>query len=282
MRVLLYIRGIERYNMYAEFFERFLQKDWDGLYVDWAKPFSPGFCKTTPLHFSAYDAFMYGRALRQRVGEKGVLIAHTSIQTYLATSIFDAVIVGEFSVMHGGLLADPETSASYALLGGCGVNLIAGNSPDRAVFSSQTSSAYCAGLAYSAHPFMEPGKAFDEVSAYMHPIWNLWRALESPPVRVFNPAVGEADIAASSHEALHPVVYVAEDGSALVLVTNLGASEVSGTVDLDLERLGLKGGSVLTPVRVAGTHVLRAEGARIHCDRMPPWFYGGLLVRSGR
>lgn len=278
MRVGLYMRGIERYSLYFDYFEQYLERDRDGLYVDWAIPFSMGYCKTSALHFSAYDYFMFTRALRRRVGDQGFMIAHSSVQTYASMAAFDAVVVGEFSVMHGGLLSSPAVSTSYAMLGGCGVNLIAGNSADRAVFSSQRAAGFAAGLSYSAHPFMEPNKPFAQVSDYLHPLWALWRALGAPPVRLFNPATGDSPIARWSHEALHPVAYQAASGATLVTLANVSDEPVSGTVDLDFEALGIAAGAAVRPLVVKDTHPIRVEGARLAVENMPAYFYGGVLI----
>ena len=278
MRVLLYGRGTERYQLYSDYFERYLKRDWDGVYLDWSRARAMGFCKTSALHFSAYDYFMFMRRVRERVGDGGLMIAHSGIQTYLACCQFDAVLVGEFSVMHSGLLDEPEKSASYAMLSGCGINLIAGNSGDRSIFSSQQAAAYCAGLGYSAHPFMEPDIEFAGVSAYMHPLWKLWQSLGDAPVRVFNPAVGEAHIARQGDDALHPIAYRGPDGTLLVTVTNLSSKPLSdGTVTLDFAALCLDPGATLVPLDVPGTHPLQVDGHRIHCVDMPPWAYGGVL-----
>ncbi len=279
MRVLLYGRGTERYQLYSDYFEKYLKKDWDGVYLDWAHPCAMGFSKTSAKHFSAHDYFMFMRRIRARVGKNGIMIAHSQIQTYLASCHFDAVLVGEFSVMHSGLLADPDTSASYAMLGGCGISLIAGNSGDRLIFSSQVSSAYCAALGYSAHPFMEPDKDFDEVSAYMHPLWKLWQALGDAPVRVYNPAIGDAHVATWSHDALHPVIYEGSDGRLLVIVTNLSDQPLTdGSVEINLDALSLSGGVKFSPLDIEGTHSLEVEGNRIVCKGVPAWFYGGVMI----
>ncbi len=278
MRVLLYCRGIERYSMYSDFFEQYLRKDWDGVYMDWATPAAMGFCKTSAMHFSAYDYFMFTRAMRNRVGDRGVMIAHSSVQTYLSQASFDSVVCGEFSVMHSGLLSTPEKSASFAMQGGCGINLIAGNSADRAVFSSQRSAGFAAGMGYSAHPFMEPGKSFTEASGYMHALWNVWRALGSDPVRCFNPATGDSAVATWQGN-LHPVVYQAQNGSILVTVANLGEEEVTGDVTVDLKALGLHEGCALVPLAIKGTHPIAVRGNRLVVEKMPPYFFAGAVCR---
>ena len=52
MRVGYYIRGTEMWGQYSPFFEQFLEKDRDGVYVDWNTPFSMGAVRCSPMHVS--------------------------------------------------------------------------------------------------------------------------------------------------------------------------------------------------------------------------------------
>ncbi len=282
MRVAVYMRGTENYSLYMDFFEKYLKKDWDGLYIDWATPFGLGFTKATNKHNSIHNWFMFTRALRQRVGAGGIMIGHGAIQTHVSYACFDATLTGEFSVMHSGLLASPEFSASYSGFASCGVHLMAGNAPDRIAFSSQRAAGLSAGLGYQNHPFMEPNKPFDACSEYIQPLWNLFNALGGAPVRSYNASVGTGLGTRASDAALHPIVYQAADGATLVVVTNLSDAAVSGTVEIDLAALGLKAGSELKPLQVAGTHVPQVDGARIVLKDIPSYFFGGVLIAARR
>lgn len=279
MRVALYGRGVEQYSMYADFFEKYLRKDYDGLYLDWASPFAFGFSKSTTMHCSVYNWFMYMREVRRRVGENGILIGHTNMQTSASYVLFDAAISGEFSVLHSGLLSDPEYSQTYSGAACCGAHLIAGNSPDRSLFSSQRSAGFAAGLGYSVHPFMEPGKPFADCNAYIQPLWDLWRAMGQQPAKVYNPGVGTGPMLSWSHEALHPVAYQAEDGTTLLIVANLSEEAVSGSVTADLPALGLGRSAVLEPVPAAGTASGTVSGGTVSFEGLAPYFFAGFLVR---
>ena len=227
-----------------------------------------------------YDLLVtYHRRLQtaRELGKK--LIGHTIIQTYSSYALFDAALTGEFSVMHSGLLAEPQTSTSYGMLGGCGVHLIAGNAPDREIFSSQQAAAYSAGLGYSNHPFMEPGKDFADCNAFIQPVWDLWRSLPSEPVRVFNPAVGTGDPLSWTDDNLHPMAYQTADRTTLVLVTNLGQKPVSGTVEIDFEALGLSSRTKMQPLNVSRTHPLKVDQNKVIVENMPSYSFGGLLAR---
>ena len=205
-------------------------------------------------------------------------MGHSIVQNHVSFAAFDGMLTGEFSVLHSGLLADPMTSASYTGINSAGVHLMAGNVPDRVLFSSQRAAGFAAGLGYGNHPFMEPGKKFADCCAFIQPLWDLLRAMPKPPVRVHNPAVGTSAVTRSSHEALHPVVYQASDKSALVIVTNLSDKPVSGSVDVDLAALGLKAGAVIKTLPVKGCHVAQIQGGRIIVNNLQPYYFCGQIV----
>ena len=100
MRVLYYIRGTEQWLQYATFFEDYLKRDFDGLYADWNTPFFMGYVKCSPLHVSLHNYFHFTRALRQRVGPRGLLIGHTNGANSLTLANFDVALSGETSVRH--------------------------------------------------------------------------------------------------------------------------------------------------------------------------------------
>jgi hypothetical protein len=278
MRVLLYARGIEMYFMYMNFFEKYLKKDWDGIYMDWAIPFSTGYTKSSYRHSSVYNYFMFTRALRKRVGENGVLIGHSIIQAANSYAAFDGAVTGEFSVLHSGLLEAPLTSASYAGMPCVGAHLIAGNSPDRAMFSGQRAAGVAAGLGWANHPFMEPGKDFANCSAFTKPLWDMINSLSSDPVRVFNPAVESRGFAKWSNESLWPIAYKDARGNVLVIVANLSEKAVSGSVEIDPKELGLRPGVALKPLKIKNAHVAKVAGNKIVIEKMAPYFFCGVMI----
>ncbi len=281
MRVLFYMRGIEQYMMYSDFFDTYLKKDWDGLYIDWASPFLMGFAKSTVKHSSIYNWFMFMRALREKVGKDGVIIGHTTMQSPSNYALFDVALTGEFSVLHSGLLAEPEISTSYAGQSCCGLHLIAGNAPDRRAFSSQKAVAYAAGLGWSNHPFMEPGFEFEHSCGFTLPLWKLLSCLDGAPVRTLNPSVESTDVVTWSDEALYPLVYMDKSGNALVLVANLSEKTVAGEVTLNTATLGMADDVEMTALDEGqGTHAARIEGRRIILEGMAAYMISGVLVKT--
>ncbi len=280
MRVLFYMRGIEQYMMYADFFDTYLKKDWDGLYIDWASPFLMGFAKSTVKHSSIFNWFMFTRALREKVGKNGILVGHTTMQSPSNYALFDVALTGEFSVLHSGLLAVPEISTSYAGQACCGLHLIAGNAPDRRAFSSQKAVAYAAGLGWSNHPFMEPGFEFAHSCGFTLPLWRLLSQLDGEPRRTINPSAESTRAVTWSDDALYPLVYLDAKGNALVLVTNMTGNTVSGEVTVDTAALGLPAGASLTVIDGGeGTQAPRVEGQRIIVEDMGAYMIAGVLIK---
>jgi len=279
MRVAPYIRGTEMYCYYSSFFEDFFQKDWDGLYIDWASPhMAYGFIKGSPLHFSAYGYFMFMRALRHRVGDGGFLIGHTGTHAAINATHLDVCLAGEFSVMHEILLADPQASAYYALLSGCGGHLLGGDTADRKMFASPKATAFCAALGMTSHPFLSPRKPFEETAGYMFPLWNAMRRLPGPPVRVYNPSVTPTKALRCDEPAVFPVAFQAEDGRVLVTVTNLG-EPVDATVELDPSEFGLSASARVEPLDIHGLARCRAASHRLQVERLPSDSFCAAVVR---
>ena len=282
MRVALYMRGVEHYMLYMDFFEKYLKKNWDGLYADWATPFAMGFAKSTTRHSSVYNYFMFMRALRKRVGEGGFLIGHTNMQSVASYANFDATVTGEFSVLHSGLLAEPEISASYCGLSCVGVHLIAGNSPDRAEFSSPKAAAYAAGLGWANHPFAEPGLDFAKTSAFTKPLWDLINKLESDPVRMYTPNAAPESFAQWSRDELRPLAYRDKAGNVLILVTNLSKRTVTGHVDIDRARLDSRSKAKLKPLKVRNTPAAAVRDDRILLTKLKPYEFCGVMLPADR
>lgn len=281
MRVLFYMRGIEQYMLYADFFDTYLKKDWDGLYIDWASPFLMGFAKSTVKHSSIFNWFMFTRALREKVGKNGILIGHTTMQSPSNYALFDVALTGEFSVLHTGLLAAPEISTSYAGQSCCGLHLIAGNAPDRRAFSSQKAVAYAAGLGWANHPFMEPGFSFEHSCGFTLPLWRLLSRLDGEPRRTINPSAESTEALTWSDDALYPLVYLDAKGNALVLVTNLTDNTANGEVTIDTAALGLPAGASLTVLDGGeGTQSPRVDGQRIILENMGAYMIAGVLIKA--
>ena len=269
MRVALYMRGTEMHAMYSSFFEDFLQRDRDGLYVDWSSPLAMGWAKASPLHFSAYNYFHFTRALRERVGPLGTLEAHCgSLNTLLATTTFDVLLSGEAAGQRDALLSTPEACACFGMLGGVGPCLITGDRYERRGFMSGRATAFVAALGMCSKAGLGPSVPFDESSAHLQPLWRLLRRLSGPPRRIYSEVVGTAALTSQGDEDTFAVVVEATRGPRLLLVTHLGESPSAPVeVSLNADALGIPDRAALTPispdpscVRHAGNGILQLDG----------------------
>ena len=112
LHVGVYCRGIERYAPSVGFFEKYLKRDWDGLYVDWSSAYNisrhenfekpdallgDAHLSTDGVYTAAREWFLYTKQLRRLVGPKGFLIHHQGFGTagILANLMADAYLPGE-------------------------------------------------------------------------------------------------------------------------------------------------------------------------------------------
>jgi len=275
MRVLLYMRGTEQHALYSGYFEEFLEKDRDGLYVDWSCPLASGWSKASGLHFSARNYFLFTRALRRRVGGRGLLLAHSSMHCLVALASFDACLSGEGAAQRDSLLDSAEGCASYGFLAGCGGHLISGNPYDRPHFASPRAAAYAAALGMANHTPLGPDTRYDAATAFVQPLWRMLASLGGRVTRLHSPAVGTAAAEATA-QGVWPLVYEAGPGRALLLVSNLGpATDVEVTVDL--EKLG---GVGVAPLDVAAAREAKAAGGRVALKGLREYGVCGFEVKG--
>jgi len=280
MRVGLYMRGTEMYAMYSSFFEDFLQRDRDGLYVDWSSPLAMGWAKASPVHFSAYNYFHFTRALRQRVGAGGFLQAHCGhLNTLLATAAFDSLLSGEAARQRDSLLHDPESCACFGLLGGCGACLITGNPYDRKQFSTPRATAYSAALGMASKAGLGKRGGFAKSSAHLQPLWRMLRRLPGPTARIHSEAVGTDAVLSEGDPNVFAVIHETRQGHRLLLVTHLGENSSDPTqVTLNREALRLKGSATLHPIDLDMANMVSIEKRRLQVHDLKPFHVAGFLI----
>jgi hypothetical protein len=268
LRVNFYMRGIERYGMAQQFFEQYLTRNWDGIYVDWAGAqdvscHEAAYRPTTAIgdaHFStdgsyvaAKEFFQFAKQLRNVVGPGGLLIAHQG--TYntgiMGNKYFDAYLNGENSddfnmfanvdaavlkgMMGGGACTPYPRSSSFrtpeavAKAAVWGINII----PDLGVEDSMTWTT------------SDPD---DPDNQYCASYWRLLSTIDPNRCTVYNlPSVNQ--VAATCSESGFSCLVYRERGSAgdsvndsyLVLVANLGSATLASDVTLIPSILGMSG-----------------------------------------
>lgn len=279
LRVCLYMRGTEMHALYSDYFEEFLEPGRDGLYVDWSSAMSYGWAKASPRHFSAHNYFHMTRALRRRVGEGGVVIAHSSMHTQIALANVDAALSGEGASQRDSLLSSAEACACFGVQGGCGLHLISGNPHDRKAFHGPRVAALGAALGIVSHTGMGPESDTAATTGPMRPLWNLLAALDGQPVRLFSEAAGTGGVESDSGDAF-ACAYQDAKGNALLMLSNLGETR-DARAKVDLERLGLPAdavGQVVGEPMAEGIELGRGE---IRARGLKADGFCGALFRAG-
>ncbi|NLW87311.1 MAG: fibronectin type III domain-containing protein [Planctomycetes bacterium] len=287
IRIGLYMRGVEKYALYQPYFEKYLKRDYDGLYVDWNSPYVLGHQGCMDLHFSAYSHFLFIRALRQRVGEHGFLIAHSgALPTMLAFATFDAYLPGEFHIQKNRLLNTPDEALYHGFASCMGTNPIPRFDLPQAI-------AFYAGLGFCPHFWWRAD--YTEKT----PLRGLWRILSSVPVEqavVYNPRTENLRVIHCSNRHFLVTLYKVSSELLLLIAANIGPPD-SAVIALDMPALGLCGSygvDELTADAADGLHSRQVEmspagaiqanafgqyeyrGYRIHLDSAP----GANPVRS--
>lgn len=185
IRVAVYCRGNEKeiVEEAASFFSRYLQRDFDGLYVDYAGPLciDEGPTEEAPggsILFYRYYQNM--RRLRERVGKDGVLIFHTGAGfSNLAMAQVDGYISGEAE--RGALIRNRQEHEYYTRAAAAIGTLWS------AAFPEYTTPAIIPMLAATGQaPHSPLGIQFKSSSLahppvpgindrVFHPLWKIWR-----------------------------------------------------------------------------------------------------------
>ncbi|MCF7837225.1 MAG: hypothetical protein K9N49_01200 [Candidatus Marinimicrobia bacterium] len=230
IRVGLYMRGVEKYALFQPYFEQFLQRDYDGLYVDWSNPHALGFQGCNELHFSAYNYFLFTRALRERVGEKGFLIGHSGAGPCLpGLACLDAYVVGEAKDQRDNLYNSPDDALHWGLASCMGTHPLSSiNAPEA------RQAAYAAALAMSPH-IRFPGDAH-----HMQAVWHIWNTIPMEQAVLYNSQTENLQVVHCSAPEVHTPVYRVSADLLLLVAANLGPATET-TLRLDQPALGMTG-----------------------------------------
>lgn len=299
LRVGLYTRGIERSGFATRFFERYLRRDWDGLYVDWhgahaiaghEKSRAPDTAhgdvhqSTDGSYLPARDYFLYMQTLREAVGDHGFLIGHQGnfSSGVLANLDIDAYLPGEAAPDHGMLVTVDE--AVYRGMMGGGVAMPWTVDAPR-IFTSREGIAKMA--AWGLYPDVPLGiygfsaDLNDPDVQYTLPYWRLLAAGRAEESTVYNTPSVDVVAASSSTPTIRCVVYKhpveGADPELMVIAANLSAKPSSGTLTLVPEVLGISGEYRLTRVDPATGKLTPAgkTAGTISTGDLPAWELAG-------
>lgn len=296
LRVALYMRGVEMYGLDAEFFEKYLKRNWDGIYVDWHGPSGIAYHEGTfpeddlgGRHYSpdgAYlpikEYFAFNRRLRHIVGPKGFLIGHQgSFNTGIFANLgFDAYLPGEtrsdrnmfdsvHDVMYKGMMAAdmcmpwPEESP---------------------VFRSSEGAAKMA--VWGLYPHILMGfKVFslNPADPIHEPILNYWKILKKvnqEKCRVYNLPSENLPAVSSDQDNFNSIVYKESGDKYLVITANLGENIRSARLTLKPRVLGMSGVYQMYRVNIQGEEIHIGQTMdRIQTSKMGKWDYEGYILK---
>jgi hypothetical protein len=263
LRVALYSRGIERYGMADGFFEKYLERDRDGLYVDWhgahavaahekayasAGPDDPHF-STNGTFLPARAYFLHVKRLREIVGPKGFLVGHQGsfASGILANLDIDAYLPGEAASDHA-MLASADDAAYGGMTGGSTCMPWPVDAP--ATFASREGIAKMAAWGFYPHVplglYAFPMDPADAANAYALPYWRVLAAGKVDSAQLYNSPSSSVVAATTSNPNVQCVVYkrtnVAPNEPEIVVVAaNLASESSAATVTLVSSVLGLAG-----------------------------------------
>lgn len=311
LRVGFYMRGVERYGLDAGFFERYLRRNFDGLYVDWAGPQAtshherrlPVEPETGDRHFSpdgsvlpARAYFLHTRRLRETVGEKGFLICHMGSLNggILATLALDGYLPGETGADHKAF-ADRDLAVFKGMQGGvtCTPWTL-----DSAAFRTPEAMAKMAAWGFYPHVGMgiqrRPGEPLftldpdDPQFAFPLAYWNILSAIDVERAMVFNLPSHNVVAARCNRRNLNCLVYT-EAGRAsgspryLVLLANTGRTALkSASVELHCDVLGMSGEYQVARVDPRTGRVVPrgTTTGRLAAGAVPAWGIKGFVLTN--
>ncbi len=245
LRVAPYIRGNEDsvigYN--CEWFDKYFQRDFDGLYMDYGGPFH-GMTPPDESYQSGRirfrDHYLRLKKLRKRVGDDGILYSHTGplfSAIGLTGGNVDGYVSGEGE--RGLLIRSRLDHAYYAMTAACCGTMWTAAFPE---YSSPAMVPFLAATGQTPH--LNLGTQF-ESSSLVHPpapgledrvfrpLWKLWRLFRAErDMRIVND-YNSSGVFAADPEISHYLMISADRRKALLILGNFSPleREVSPQID---------------------------------------------------
>lgn len=293
LRVGLYLRGNEDgvRERHAEFLAPLLQKNWDGLYLDWGSPvvylnheeFAPG----GRVHFRDYHRML--RGLREVVGEEGFLLSHSgSFFSALAHASLDGYFGGEQE--QGKLLDSREHHAYFS---GIGV------SPGywwTAAFPIYRSARAVAMMAATLHAPVVllgvqcPYSALNqpptpEANGFARMLWVMWGLLDGHGTLQVNDTHRSPEVFEGHPDAVAPAALWDSDGEGIITAASLSDQPVSASFTIRENTWADAGDRFFIPLRWgqghAEVHPAQAfAGGRVPEFQLDPYEVAGWLVTA--
>jgi hypothetical protein len=295
LRVGLYLRGVERYAAATGFFEKYLERDRDGLYVDWLGPHATSFHESrlspaTALgdvhatsdgsRLPARDSLLFMKDLRNRVGPRGFLIGHQgSLRSgALSNLLLDSYLAGE--APSDQTMMTSADDAAYGGMEGAGPcspwTVAAPN-----VFTTPDAIAKMAAwglipeIPLGIYGFPNDPMAPENAYALAY-----WRILAAGGAERASSVMGHVSSPVSSVKSR---VYVQPTGELLVVTVNLSAQPIAEPARITLDGIGAAVGYHVSKVDPASGAVGplgdALAGPAFDVLSLGPWEIAGYLLQ---
>ena len=243
--LLLYIRGSEKEIVEGagEWFPRLLDKDRDGLYMDYAGPMSrmappeEFACGGTVLYYQHYRTL---KRLREHLGANGVLIGHTGAWfSNVGMSFCDAYISGEGE--RGQLLAGRKEYEYFTMAAAVPGSLWSAAFPEYAtteiipfIASAGQFPHSPLGMQFASSSLLHPPEPGIN-DAVFRPLWRIWKLFgKERNVAVFSDC-NCAGVFGGAANVGHYLMVSADGRRALLVLSDFGGR---GEVSVDWSKTG--------------------------------------------
>jgi len=242
IRVALYMRGdeVSAVETACEWFDRYLKKDFDGFYMDYAGPFHPEApTESYPggrIEFHRY--FLRMRSLRERIGKDGIFYGHSGTSFSgigFVGGIIDGYVSGEGE---GGIMVNSREDHEYfSMAPVCVATMWTGAFP---AYSTEKMTPFLAAAGQYphsplgvqlkssslAHP-QEPG--LNDIA--FRPLWKIWHCFRHERNILIYNDYNSTGVFADRDSSVGHYLMVSENGNkALLVVSNFKQEVVTKNV----------------------------------------------------
>jgi hypothetical protein len=263
IKVGLYMRGVEDYGLSIMFFEKYLTKNYDGIYADWHgftgravhEYLQPVETEVHDMHYSPDGTYLpakqymqFTRKLRDIVGDKGFLIGHQgSMNTGVLSNLgWDADTPGEAGPTRDMFSGDVHEAVYDGFLAG---NVVTPWPEESADFRSPMGAAKMAGWGFFPQVLMGfnssdgtelfSRRADAPNNQWVWPYWEILSKHKWDNAEILNSPADARRVFKCENKSVSVIGYKFSDGRVLVIAANISDTAVRN-VEISFECNNIK------------------------------------------
>ncbi|WP_146682805.1 hypothetical protein [Limihaloglobus sulfuriphilus] len=263
IKVGLYMRGVEDYALSTMFFEKYLTKDYDGIYADWHgftgravhEYLQPVEVEVHDMHYSPDGTYLpakqymqFTRKLRNIVGDKGFLIGHQgSMNTGVLSNLgWDADTPGEAGPTRDMFSGDVHEAVYDGFLAG---NVVTPWPEESADFRSPMGAAKMAGWGFFPQILMGfnssdgtelfSRRADASNNQWVWPYWEILSKYDWDNAEILNSPSDARRVFKCNNSSISVIGYKFTDGRILVIAANI-SDTAARNVEISFECNNIK------------------------------------------